>query len=156
MADPRQKSRKRFRGKPVRPLKNFTLYLDESFDSIEVKAALSKAGYKFRVFSDHFKKGEEDERILQLCGEHGWAMLTCDKRNRYRELERKAIQRFRVRQFIFSGNLGGKELADLLVDCHPAMRKFAQQNERPFVANVTKNGDIYLRMGKDGKVRTQS
>jgi len=104
------------------------------------------------VFSDHFPKGEEDEQILELCGRHGWAMLTCDRKNRYRELERKAVLRFRVRQFIFSGNLGGKELAKLLVDCHPAMRNFARLNERPFIAIVTKNGDIYGRMDKDGRM----
>src|ERR1700676_1161674 len=152
MGEPRQKSRKRFRGKPARPLRNFTLYLDESFDCAEVKAALSKAHIKFKVFSEHFRKGEEDVRILQKCGQHGWAMLTCDKKNRYRDLERKVVLQNRLRQFVFSGNQGGLELAKLLVSAYPLMKQFARDHERPFIAVVTKVGNVYLRMDKNGKM----
>jgi hypothetical protein len=152
MGDPRQKSQRRSHGKPARPLRNFTLYLDENFDCAEVKAALSKAHIKFRLYSDHFDKGEVDERILELCGRHGWAMLTCDRKNRYRELERKIVLQFRVRQFVFSGNLGAVQLAQLLIDSYLDMRKFARENERPFIAVVTKVGNIYLRMDREGNV----
>jgi len=152
MGDPRQKSQKRFRGKSARPLRNFTLYLDESFDCSEVKEALSKANIKFKLYSDHFPRGQEDEQILQLCGRHGWAMLTCDRKNRYRDLERKVVVRFRVRQFVFSGNLGAEQLAKLLVETYSEMRRFARANERPFIAVVTKIGNIYLRMDKRGNL----
>lgn len=79
MGDPKRKSRKRSPGKQVnnKPLKNFTLYLDESFDCQEVKAALSAAKYKFRVYSQDFRGGEEDPNILPLVGKRGWAMITC-------------------------------------------------------------------------------
>jgi hypothetical protein len=117
-----------------------------------VKEALSKANIKFRLYSDHFKKGEDDELILQLCGRHGWAMLTCDRKNRYRELERRTIIRSRVRQFVFSGNLGGEQLARLLVSNYSEMRRFAREHERPFIAVVTKAGNVYLRMDSKGNV----
>jgi hypothetical protein len=153
MGDPKTRSRKRSSGKPVKnkPLKNFTLYLDENFDCEEVKAQLSAANIKFRVYSTDFKGGEEDPNILPLVGRRGWAMLTCDSKNRYRELERKSILRHRVRQFVFSGNLGAATLAGLLVRVYPTMRRFAREHERPFVAMITKSGDIYLRMDHQGK-----
>ena len=154
MGDPKRRSRKRSSGKQAnsKPLKNFTLYLDESFDCEEVKTALSSANIKFRIYSEDFKSGEEDPNILPLAGKRGWAMLTCDTKNRYRGLERKSIFRYRVRQFIFSGNLGGATLAGLLVKVYPKMRTFARENGRPFVAVITKSGDIYLRMDHRGNV----
>jgi PIN like domain len=154
MGDPKRRSKKRSIGK--RPLKNFTLYLDQSFDCEEVKVALSAANIKFRVYTQDFKPGEDDTNILPLCGQHGWAMLTIDRKNRYRGLERQSIMRFRVRQFIFTANLGGAALAQLLVSVYQKMRKFALENSRPFVAVITKNGDIYLRMDHRGNASSAS
>jgi hypothetical protein len=108
--------------------------------------------HQYRVFSESFKRGEEDPNILQLAGKRGWVLLTCDSKNRYRELERKSILRHRVRQFIFTANLGGAALAKLLVDVYPEIRKFCRENERPFVAVITKAGNIYLRMDHHGNV----
>jgi hypothetical protein len=152
MGDPKRRSKKRSSGKQAKsqPLKNFTLYLDESFDCGEVKAALLAANIKFRVYSEDFKEGEEDPNILPLVGRRGWAMLTCDSKNRYRGLERKSILQHKVRQFVFSANLGGTALAKLLVSVYPKMRAFAKAHSRPFVACVTKSGDIYLRMDHRG------
>lgn len=116
-----------------------------------MKTALLAAHIKFRVYSEDFKDGEEDPNILPLVGQRGYAILTQDSRNRYRELERKSILRYRVRQFIVSGNLGGVTLAKLLVDSYPKIRAFARENDRPFVAVITKSGDIYLRMDSHGK-----
>lgn len=154
MGDPKGRSRKRSSGKQAdrKPLKNFTLYLDESLDCEEVKTALSTAKIKFRVYSEKFKSGEEDLNILPLVGKRGWAMLTCDSKNRYRELERRTILQYRVRQFVFAANLGGATLAGLLVSVYQKMRRFARQNGRPFVAQITKSGDIYLRMDHRGNV----
>jgi len=117
-----------------------------------VKAALSKATIKFRVYTEDFSGATEDASILPLVGERGWAMLTCDSKNRYRGVERGSILRFRVRLFVFSGNLGGATLADLLVRVYQKMRTFTREHSRPFVAVITKSGDIYLRMDHRGNV----
>jgi len=117
-----------------------------------VKAALSKATIKFRVYTEDFSGATEDASILPLVGERGWAMLTCDSKNRYRGVERGSILRFRVRLFVFSGNLGGTTLADLLVRVYQKMRTFTREHSRPFVAVITKSGDIYLRMDHRGNV----
>jgi hypothetical protein len=152
MGDPTKKSRKRSSGKQEKhkPLKNFTLYLDESFNCEEVKAVLLAANIKFRVFLQDFSDGEEDRNILKLVGKRGWAMLTCDSKNRYRDLERNSILRHRVRLFVFSGNLGGLALAKLLVNVYPKMRAFSREHSRPFVAGITKSGDVHLRMDHRG------
>jgi hypothetical protein len=56
-----------------------------------------------------------------------------------------------VRQFVFSGNMGGEELAKLLVETYQKMREFTRKTERPFIAVVTKIGNVYLRMDSKGK-----
>jgi hypothetical protein len=152
MVDPKGRSERRFSGKSGKPLKNFTLFLDESFDYTEVKQELVKANIKHRVYTEFFTRGEEDCDMLPLVGRRGWAMLTCDKRNRRRGLERKAILLHNVRQFVFQGNLGGIYMGNLLVKTYPRLREFARRNQRPFVAIVTKAGNINLRMDKDGNL----
>jgi len=101
-------------------------------------------------FGLYFHKGE-DEQILALCGRRGWAILTCDRKNRYRNLERSVVISTRVRQFVFSGNLGGEGLAKLLVKIYPRVREFTRENERPFIAVVTEIGNVYLRMDSKSK-----
>lgn len=117
-----------------------------------MKAALSAAKIKFRVYTQDFKPGEDDTSILPLVGKRGWAMITFDTRNRYRDLERKSILRHRVRLFVFTANLGGAALARLLVGVYQDMKNFARENGRPFVAVVTKAGNIYARMDYKGNV----
>ena len=101
-----------------------------------MKVALSVAKIKFRVYSQDFRPGEDDTNILPLAGRRGWAMLTCDTKNRYRDLERKSILRYGVRLFIFTANLGGAALAQLLVNVYPKMRRFARENGRPVVGDA--------------------
>ncbi len=138
MVDPKQKSKKRSRG-------------NESFDSGEVKEVLVQASIKHRVFSEDFPKGIEDGPILKKAGQKGWVLLTCDRRNRFREAERQAVRAYKVRQFVFSGNLSGIQLARLIVKIKNSMRQFCRDHERPFVATITESGKIQLRMDKDGK-----
>jgi hypothetical protein len=155
MVDPKQKFKARSRGRSgkQRPLlKNFTLYLDESFDCGEVKALLDAGSIKYKIYSSRFDKGTDDTHILRLAGQKGWVMLTCDKKNRYRELECKAVHYYRVRQFVFAGNLGGIPLARLLVSIKNKMRQFCRDHERPFVATITQGGSIHLRMDKNGNL----
>jgi hypothetical protein len=154
MVDPKQKSKKRSSGNSGKQkrslLKNFTLYLDESFDSGEVKEVLAQGSIKYRSYSNDFPKGTADGPILKKAGKRGWVLLTCDSRNRFREAERQAVLLYKVRQFVFSGNLGGITLARLIVKIKNKMRQFCRDHERPFVANITQSGKIQLRMDKDG------
>ena len=135
----------------AKPLKNFTLHLDEGFDCPEVRAALDRAGIKYISLSNSFPSGTEDSKILEVVGKRGWTRITLDRNNRYRHIEKDNILRFRVRQFVFRANLGGHALANLLVTCYPRMREFARLHGRPFVAHITKGGTIHLRLDKDGQ-----
>ena len=53
--------------------------------------------------TDHFSKGTPDEKWLAEAGRKRWIVLTRDKRIRYRQLERLALQKAGVRAFVFTG-----------------------------------------------------
>jgi hypothetical protein len=115
-----------------------------------VRELLDNASIKYRLYSQDFSSSEDDPPILRLAGEKGWALLTCDRQNRYRDVERRAVLYYKVRQFVFSGNLGGIPMARLLVSVKNEMRQFCRDHERPFVATITEGGKINLRMDKNG------
>ncbi|HET8890263.1 MAG TPA: hypothetical protein VFQ41_15285 [Candidatus Angelobacter sp.] len=113
---------------------------------------LDAASIKYKIYSEKFKRNEDDTRILRLAGEKGYGLLTCDSKNRYRDVERAAVLYYKVRQFVFSGNLGGIPLARLLVKIKNEIRQFCRDHERPFVATITVGGKINLLMDKNGNI----
>ena len=101
---------------------------------------------RYKVYSDHFGTGTGDYELLKLAGRKGWVMLTLDRQNRRRDIERQAVQQFEVKQFVFSANLGGFRLGQLLVAVLPRIRKFCHENTPPFIATITASGQIERRL----------
>ncbi len=61
------------------------LFLDDGFDCNESYTPLIEAGFSVQRFSDHFKRdcgsreqGVLDPRVIALCNQHGWILLTTD------------------------------------------------------------------------------
>lgn len=79
-------------------------------------------------------------------GARGWVLLTKDKRIRFNELEKSAIQRYRVREFYFaSGNYSGAEMATILVSALREMARFFRRYDAPFIASISKSGKVSFR-----------
>lgn len=73
-------------------------------------------------------------------------MLTSDKRIRYNLLEKRALEEHAVREFVFaSGNMSGQDMAAALELALPKMRRFSRKLKPPFVASITRTGEVYLR-----------
>jgi hypothetical protein len=94
-------------------------FLDRSVARRVVAAALREAGWSVRTHIEVY--GDRDEAVedvewLELCGTEGWAVLTMDRRLRYRPSEIAAIRRHRVRGFaLASGNLQALDQARRLL-----------------------------------------
>jgi len=98
---------------------------------------------------DHFQRGTPDETWLPEVGRQGWVLLTADKQIRYNRLEKRALERYSVCEFVFaSGNLSGSEMASALEQAITKIQRLWQKTEPPFVASVTKTGDVHLRWPK--------
>jgi PIN domain-containing protein len=111
---------------------------------------LTKTGIRFERHLDHFDRGTTDETWLPLVGSNGWVLLTSDKRIRYNLLERRALEQYSVREFVFtSGNMSGQDMAVALELAFPKIRRFCRKHQPPFVASITRAGDVHLRWPKD-------
>jgi hypothetical protein len=81
---------------------------------------------------------------------NNWVLLTTDKRIRYNFLEKQALEENSVREFVFtSGDMSGQELAAALELALPKMRGLCRRYKPPFVAAITRTGEVHLRWPKD-------
>ncbi len=82
-------------------------------------------------------------------GSNGWVLLTSDKRIRYNMLEKRALEQYSIREFVFtSGNMSGQEMAAALENALPKMKRLCRKLSPPFVAAVTRDGEVHLRWPK--------
>src|SRR5208282_770372 len=126
---------------------DFVLYLDENLHNCRpILDALAQHGVRYERHGSHFPPGTEDTTWLPSVGNNGWLLLTKDKRIRFNELEKAAIQRHRVREFYFtSGNYSGADMAVTLVAALREMGNFCRWYDRPFIASISKSGKVSLR-----------
>jgi hypothetical protein len=90
-----------------------------------------------------------DEDWLPLVGDKGWILLTADKRIRYNLLEKRAVEKNRVREFVFaSGNMSGQEMAEALEQGIRKMANMYLKVTPPFVASITRAGEVHLRWSR--------
>src|SRR5438093_13612835 len=127
MGDRKRRSKKPSTSKKQPPLKGFTLYLCACVDYPEVVEALQKGGIRFKRHRDYFPGNAPDSELLKLVGRHCWILITADKRQRIKPLEKQLIIQFRVREFVFMaasvGNIG-----ELLVRVRLKMRNLCKRN----------------------------
>lgn len=124
--------------KPPEPL---VFFLDESLDSLSVVTALREAGATVQRLTDILPKGTPDADWLAKAGENNWVVLTRDKRIRYRQLERLALQSARVRTFVFTGgNVTGKDTGTILAGALSRLEKLARSESGPFIYTISRSG----------------
>lgn len=140
-------------GKPEQlQLDDFILYLDENLDNCRpIIDVLVASGVQFRRHRDFHLRGTLDETWLPFVAERAWVVLTKDKRNRYNEIERDAMRRYRVREFYFgSGNFTGAEMAQALEKAIPEMKKISRICNPPVVGSVTRSGVVTIVYDEHG------
>jgi hypothetical protein len=122
MVDPKAKSRKRSRSKKRKPPpKGFTLYLDHNLDYDELVDKLDRAGIRYKHHRDFFPGSAPDTELLKKVGQKNWVLVTFDQKQRTRLLERKLIDQFSIRAFVFTSS-GIADPSDILVKTNPQMR----------------------------------
>jgi predicted nuclease of predicted toxin-antitoxin system len=118
-------------------------FLDESLGRTHVASVLQELGKQFVLHHERFSPGTPDKEWLAEAGKNNWIVLTKDKRIRNRPTEIRALRDSCVAAFIFSsGNLTGEQMAQSLKIGIPQIEKFLLKNKRPFVAIITKGGNI--------------
>jgi hypothetical protein len=133
MVDPRQRSIKQSSSNKPKLLKGFTLYLCHNLDYDDAADVLTRHEIRFRRHREFFDGWALDTQLLPLVGKHRCILITFDQQQRTRLLERQLIERYKIREFVFtSGQIG--DVGELLVKARRQMRDLCSKNQGPFVA----------------------
>lgn len=144
MAAASRKSRKRSAASSRSP-PEVTLFIDRSLGQQVVAQALREVGAIVETHDQHFAVDAPDEAWLREAGARGWAVLTKDRRIRYRKNEKAAVVDAKVRLFVLTaGNLTGGEMAAAFVQALPRIRRLAHESAAPFIARVDASGHVRL------------
>jgi hypothetical protein len=153
MASKRDKSKRLSAGKPEQlRLDDFIIFLDENLHRCKpIMEALAETAVAFERHETHFRAGEDDDVWLQSVSERGWIVLTKDKHNRYNDLERSAVRRFKAREFYFGGgNLNANDMAAALIMALPEIRRIVRRYDPPLVGSITRSGSITIVFDEHG------
>jgi hypothetical protein len=122
-------------------LASLTFFLDHQIGRYIVAHALRKAGAHVEAHLDHFKADAPDIEWIPAVGIHDWVLITKDQNIRRNPLERAAYKAAKLRGFVVTGkDMGGKELAELLVRSLPGMTRRAAGRPGPLLFTISRGG----------------
>jgi predicted nuclease of predicted toxin-antitoxin system len=134
------RSKKQFVAKPP---DGTVFFVDRSLGVEPIRAELINSGLVVEIHDDHFERDEDDQVWLKTVGPSGWVVLTKDQRLRYRPLAIAALRASQARVFVLTvGNLRGTEIAAVFLAALPRIVKILQSRPGPFVARVSRSGQI--------------
>jgi hypothetical protein len=117
--------------------------VDASLGQKSVVEGLRTAGLNIVAHDDIFAQGTADEVWLTRAGAEGWVVLTRDTRIRHRPNELAAFLNAGVRGFVLTAKaLTGTEEAAAFVRASSRMSKMVRKEQAPFLAAVTRAGEV--------------
>ena len=127
-------------------LASLTFFLDYQIGRYTVADALRAAGANVEVHIDHFDQAAPDVEWIPEVGRRKWVLITKDKNIRRNPLERAAYENAKLRGFVLTGaDMGGKEMADLLVSCLPGMARRVGGRPGPLLFAISRAG-VFARL----------
>lgn len=120
-----------------------TFFFDRSIGR-RVPDAFKLLGADVVKHDDFFGQRTPDDQWLAAAAQNGWTVVTKDKRIRFNEAERRAIQDARVGCFVLlSPKLTRWTMARLLLQVWDRLEEIAACEPRPFIYGV--HADGYIR-----------
>jgi hypothetical protein len=132
-----------------------TFFFDRSVGR-KVPDALKLLGADVVKHDDLFEPDTPDDHWLIAAASNGWTVITKDKRIRFNEAERRAIQDARVGCFVLlSPRLTRWTMARLLLQIWERLEEISAQEARPFIYGVHADGSIRrLRLVGERRLRS--
>lgn len=122
-------------------LRSLTFFLDYQIGRYVVANALRDAGAVVEAHIDHFPQAAPDLEWIPQVGKRGWVLITRDANIRRNPLERAAYEDAGLRGFVVTGkDLGGPELATLLVRSLPGMVNRVAGRPGPLLFTISRGG----------------
>ena len=99
-------------------------------------ALLRNAGISVEGHGDHFLDDAKDEDWIVEVGKRGWAVVTHDKRIRYKPNELAAVKAARIAMFVLSGKAPHAVLAQNFINTIDRVEAFVLKHKRPVIAKI--------------------
>jgi Txe/YoeB family toxin of Txe-Axe toxin-antitoxin module len=124
------------------------LFLEDAFGSGVIPKQLREAGFAVECFGDHFsdpdRKKEQavkDPRIIQLCHEKKWVLITTDKNILYTH-----VQTIRKTEVLIIATESNRIELDIwvqaLIKAKPKIERLVKRSERPYFACIGRTGNL--------------
>jgi hypothetical protein len=127
-------------------LHDLEIFLDENHhNNKKLLSALHTAAITVHRYGDYFAPQVPDTEWMALAGQHGWTVITTDKRIRYRPLERAAVEQNKVGMYCFTSNMGSDKMVAALEKALPRMRAIHSKQPRPYIATISESGSVEVR-----------
>jgi hypothetical protein len=99
-------------------------------------ALLRNAGISVEGHIDHFPDDAKDEDWIVEVGKRGWAVVTHDKRIRYKQNELAAVKAAGIAMFVLIGKAPHAALAQNFINTIDRVEAFVLKQRRPFIAKI--------------------
>jgi len=124
------------------------LFLEDAFGSGVYPEQLRAAGFIVECFGDHFpdpdRKKEQavkDPRIIQLCHEKKWVLVTTDKNILYTH-----VQTIKKAEILIIATESNRIPLDTwikaLIKAKPKIERLVKRSERPYFACIGRTGNL--------------
>ena len=99
-------------------------------------ALLRNAGISVEGHGDHFLDDAKDEEWIVEVGKRGWAVVTHDKRIRYKPNEIAAVKAAGIAMFVLIGKAPNDVLAQNFINTINRVEALVLKQKRPFIAKI--------------------
>ncbi|MBT9547647.1 MAG: hypothetical protein IV090_19805 [Candidatus Sericytochromatia bacterium] len=128
----------------------YTFFLDRCLGKKYVAKMLEEEGESYTCLDDHFDQDTPDHEWLPETGKNGWVVLTKDQNIRRRKDEYLSLTEANNAVFVYtSGSSSGPDIAEAFKKALPKINRILKKQKRPFIAKVTKSGNVELYATKD-------
>jgi len=108
-----------------------------------VADALKTRGFCIQLHRQHFAHNAPDEKWITEVSQKQWVILTKDTASLRRPNELAAVIISRAREFTLSNaNLSGGEMAAIFCQTMPAIHRFLQNHQGPFIVRIRRSGEL--------------
>jgi hypothetical protein len=125
-------------------------FLDRSLGRKIVAEKMRAHGLHVEIHVDHFPKTERepeanDETWLREVGKRGWVILSKDQHLHRNQIEISGLLGSGAPSFVLTaGTMGGDQMAETFIKAMPAIRRFLDRFEPPFLAKISATGRVSL------------
>jgi hypothetical protein len=132
----------------LKQLEKTTFFVDRSSGRYELSDGLRELGLNVERHDDHFAPETIDPDWIEVCAENEWIIISSDLNIKRNVLERLA----KLGAFFFtSAQITSGEQIKLFAKAIPKIARMLVTQPRPFIARITKQGEVELWLNHRGQ-----